>query len=348
VLAIFRASRLFRRMTSSGSFTSTGTCTEEHRRAHQRGRARRRLGIRLQRIGRKFEQALAEAPVSERDRQRWRKRRRLGVAAPASPADVRPLLFRGRAESGSELRLVSAAGGTLQAFVDGAAVAVLDDAEELTKTEPGLVFVLDGGEFLETFTVPRSVLARLRDAVEAGRVPQQENIRGLLEDGLLDGTLSLTARGRRALALDRRPARHEEQAPSPAISIRGPVPSRARAELVRALAHVARVAPRPILHVAASLVREEDPALPRPVVAKATIDLGGRIVRAHAAAATESEAIGLLESRLLRNLRRLAERAATERREGQPPEPGEWRHRNIAPAAAALTGDRSEGERVLT
>jgi len=64
------------------------------------------------------------------------------------------------------------------------------------------------------------------------------------------------------------------------------------------------------------------------------------------AAATESEAVNLLESRLHRNLRTLAERDVAERREGQAPEPGEWRHGDLAPQRPS-TFPRPAAERRL-
>jgi ribosome-associated translation inhibitor RaiA len=172
-------------------------------------------------------------------------------------------------------------------------------------------------------------LTDLRDAEESGRRPRPRHIRELIEDGLIDRTLGLTARGRRALALDRAPARHAEVGIEAAISIRGSVPSRARENLARALTHVAGVAPQPVLHITASLDRHEDLALDRPFVAKATLDVNGRAVRAQVAAASVSEAIHLLEGRLHRNLRTLAEHDLAERREEHLLEPGEWRHGDL-------------------
>ena len=281
---------------------------EDHRRTPQRSRARRHLEVRLQELRRRFEHLLAMAPMSEADRQRWRDELQTAAAAPPSLHDVRPLLFRGRSDSGSELCLTTAPEGTVDAFVDGTAVAVLDDAEELTTTKPGFVFALDGLRFIETFGASPTSLTDLRDALQTGRPPRRKHVRELIEDGLVDRTLGLTTRGRRALALDALPARHVEVGTTPTISTRGPVPERAREHLARTLTHVARVAPRPVVRITASLTRHEDPALVRPVLAKATIALNGYAVRAHVTAASENEAIALLESRLHRNLRRLGDR----------------------------------------
>ncbi len=304
---------------------------EEHRRAEPRGRARRHLEVRLQQLRQRFERLLAEAPVSEAEQRRWRNQLRGKEAALPSHADVRPLLFSGRSDSGSELRLTAAPDGTVDALIDGAAAAVLDGAEELTRTTPGFVFALDGMRFRETFGASPSCLADLRGAAETGRRPRRKHVRELIEDGLVDRTLGLTERGRRGLALDRVPARHAEVGTEPAIIIRGSVPARARENFARALIHVAGAAPQPVLRITASLDRHEDPALARPFVAKASLDVNGRPVRAHVAAASVSEAIRLLEDLLQRNLRALAERDVAERREGHAPEPGEWQHGDIAP-----------------
>ena len=97
-------------------------------------------------------------------------------------------------------------------------------------------------------------------------------------------------------------------------------PPRTRGLQARALVHVSLDAPRPVLRITASLCRQEDPAVLRRVVAKASLDVSGRSVRAHAAAPSESEAIALLESRLHRRLHELAQRDIARRHSGQLPE----------------------------
>ena len=281
---------------------------EDHRRAPHRSRTRRHLEIRLQELRRRYEHLLAMAPISEAERQRWRDELRTATSVPPSLLEGRSLLFRGRSDSDSELRLTTAFEGTANAFVNGIAVAVLDDVEELTTTKPGFVFALDGLRFRETFGTSPASLTDLRQALQTGRRPRRKHVRELIADGLIDRTLGLTTRGRRALALDALPARHVEVGTTPGISTRGPVAKHARENLSRALAHAARVAPRPVVRITASLTRDEDPARDRPVLAKATIVLNGCAVRAHVRAASEGEAIALLESRLHRNLRKLGDR----------------------------------------
>lgn len=301
---------------------------EEHRHARVAGSARRKLEGRLRRLRRTFERLVGEAPLTRRDRQRWRNALSPTRATPAPHAEVRQLLYRGRSDAGSELLLLPMPDGTLEAFVDGAAVEVLDRADELERTDPEFAFVLDGNTFHETFAVPKAMLAELREAIATGRGPRPEILRELIEDGLVDGTLGLTARGRRALGLDREPARPHGQIPVPEITTRGRIPRRARAQLADTLGRLARLAPQPVLHIRGSLTHEEDPALERPAVAKATLDLGRRAVRAQAAAPTEHEAIDLLAARIRRKLRTLAGRAAARRHEGAEPDAGEWRHRS--------------------
>lgn len=301
----------------------------EHHRAPPRSRTRRRLEARLRRLRQQFERLLARAPVTEHERERLRA---LLHARPAAiPAgEARPVVFRGRSDAGDELTVTAGARDTFDARVGGTSVAVLDGVAELDRTTPDLVFGLDGVGYRETFASSPAARAGLRTAVEAGRTPEAGDVRELIEDGLLDRTLGLTPRGRRALALDRDPARHTGTGLAPQISTRGRVSRSARDLLARRLAEVVRVAPRPVLHVTASLVRHDDPANTRPFVAKAALDVNGRLVRARVAAASESEAIDLLDDRLERNLRILSDRAAATRRDDRPPEPGEWRHRDLA------------------
>jgi ribosome-associated translation inhibitor RaiA len=92
---------------------------------------------------------------------------------------------------------------------------------------------------------------------------------------------------------------------------------------------VARHAPRRVLHARMTLRLHPDPALERPAVAKASLDVGGRPVRAHVAAEHMHEAIDLLERRLRRSLEDLEELRRARRHEpGTAPE-GEWRHGSL-------------------
>jgi ribosome-associated translation inhibitor RaiA len=92
---------------------------------------------------------------------------------------------------------------------------------------------------------------------------------------------------------------------------------------------VARHAPQPVLRARITLHLHPDRALERPAVAKASLDVGGRPVRAHVAAESMLEAIDLLERRLRRNVEDLEELMRARRHETGAEPPGEWRHGSL-------------------
>jgi ribosome-associated translation inhibitor RaiA len=61
-----------------------------------------------------------------------------------------------------------------------------------------------------------------------------------------------------------------------------------------------------VLHARVRVIRHADPAVARPVVAQANLDVSGRLVRAQVEGATAQEAIDRLEARLRRQLGRIA------------------------------------------
>ncbi|MGZ4333859.1 MAG: HPF/RaiA family ribosome-associated protein [Gaiellaceae bacterium] len=107
------------------------------------------------------------------------------------------------------------------------------------------------------------------------------------------------------------------------------VSERMRREAVDAVVRVARFAPRPVLHARVAIRVHHDPALARPAVITASLDVSGRIVRAHATAAQLADAIDLMQQRLRRNLERLDERRRARRRATGVAEPGHWRHGDL-------------------
>lgn len=102
-----------------------------------------------------------------------------------------------------------------------------------------------------------------------------------------------------------------------------------RAHARDVIERVARAAHRPVIRAQVTLRRLRDPALERPAIVKAALDVSGRQVRAHVAAGTVVEAIDLVERRLRRNLERLEELRRSRRRETGIAEPGEWRHGDL-------------------
>ena len=302
----------------------------EHRHARLGSRVRRHLHERMTELATRFERLLAEAVADEQERRRWREHLHHGAAEPLAPQGAPSLLFRGRSESGSTLEILGRSDGTLDVLVDGARVERLASADELLAAQPGLSFRSGGISFNERFAASRSALAALRAMVESGGAPPYRHARELLLDGLVDRNFSLTPRGRRALRLDRQHGRiRGGGGVAVQVTARGQVSERAQRAAEDKLAKLARFASRPVLFARATLVKEADPARERPATAKATFDVGGRIVRAHVAAPEMSEAIDLLAERLRGRLAELTRRETARRREPGIAEPGGWRHGDL-------------------
>ncbi|OBH30207.1 integrase [Mycobacterium sp. E342] len=118
----------------------------------------------------------------------------------------------------------------------------------------------------------------------------------------------------------------------------------AEAEYARSkVGELTRYASRPVRHARVRLTRHRDPAVQRPVVAQANLDVDGRPVRAQVQADTAREAVDLLAARLHRRLERTA--AHREARRGERPSgPDEWRHES-QPARRPGYFPRPAGER---
>jgi hypothetical protein len=320
---------------------------EEHRRAAPGTRARRRLGATLDRLQRRFDRLLTATGADAGTREHWHEHLWHDAPEPSFPGATAPLVFAGRSADGTRLRLLMRPDGDLDAIVDGTLTSRVEADEELTRTAPGLVFELDGVAFTERFATPPDARAELRAAIEASEPPPERLLSTLLTDGLLDRQLGLTPRGRRALRLDAEPARHRAALQATlSVARRGPVSAHAQERLEAVLIAAAALAPRAPLHLRGSLTHEQDPALERPVVAKATVDMGTRVVRAHVAAPTEAEALDLVEARLRQRLQELGSRDTARRREGGAAEPGEWRHQDL-PTARPPFFDRPAAEREI-
>jgi len=92
------------------------------------------------------------------------------------------------------------------------------------------------------------------------------------------------------------------------------------------IGELGRLTHRPVLHAHVKLTAHHDPAVQRPVVAQANLDVEGRLVRAQVEAATAREAIDRLEARLRHQLERAAEHWEARRGELPAAGPHEWRH----------------------
>jgi hypothetical protein len=304
----------------------------EHRRAGKRGGTRRRLRAKLLRVGRRFEHELAGWVPDEADRDAWRAHVYHGGPLPAAPAGMeRPLGFRGRSAAGSVLELRLRDDGDYDAVVDGAEVERLAARDDLAGTTPGLAFSLGGVAFREEFAAGRAARAALaRFVADTASGAPWRYAGELVADGLVDDHLGVTPRGRRALATV--PAGEEHAGPAVDVATQGAVGDDAVREAVAAIDAVAEVASRPVLHARVALAQEADPARERPAIAKASLDVSGRIVRAHVAAPTMPEAIGELRRRLRRTLAEQTEETEGRRRATGHAAPGEWRHGDLPTA----------------
>jgi RNA polymerase-binding transcription factor DksA/ribosome-associated translation inhibitor RaiA len=112
----------------------------------------------------------------------------------------------------------------------------------------------------------------------------------------------------------------------------------------RKVRRVMEVVDEPILHARVTLTVAPDPAVDRPALAQATLDVNGQLVRAHVAAHTMHAAVDLLEQRLRGRLQRRTEHARTRHRRPTAAEAGEWRH-GQAPMERQAWYDRPLDER---
>jgi Sigma 54 modulation/S30EA ribosomal protein C terminus len=126
----------------------------------------------------------------------------------------------------------------------------------------------------------------------------------------------------------KRGMRHRTELP-PVIEVdvttRGELPG--AADYARSkIGELGRLAHRPVLHARVKVTRHGDPAVERPVVAQANLDVDGRLFRAQVEGVTAREAVDRLQARLRRRLERAAEH--WEARRGKLPAAGphEWRH----------------------
>ncbi|ULE33417.1 ribosome hibernation promotion factor [Mycobacterium sp. IDR2000157661] len=89
------------------------------------------------------------------------------------------------------------------------------------------------------------------------------------------------------------------------------------------------LADRPVLYARVRLTEHADPAVSRPVIAQANLDVSGRVVRAQVDGVNAREAIDRLTARLRQRLERTARH--WEARRGARPvnTPHEWRHDSV-------------------
>ena len=127
---------------------------------------------------------------------------------------------------------------------------------------------------------------------------------------------------------------------------RGPVPEDAVSLAVHRVSSLLHLASEPVLFARVKLTMAADPAVERPAVAQASVDLNGRLIRAQAAGGIMREAVEHACDRLRIRLERAA-RNWEAIRGGRPvPGPGEWRHQS-PPAPRPPYFPRPPGERTV-
>lgn len=102
------------------------------------------------------------------------------------------------------------------------------------------------------------------------------------------------------------------------VDVHGRVPADAveyaKERVAAACAHTSE----PVLHARAKLTQAADPAVTRPSIVQANLDLDGRLTRVHVAAASMTEAIDLMHDRLSRRLERMAQHWEARRGRDEP------------------------------
>jgi hypothetical protein len=96
------------------------------------------------------------------------------------------------------------------------------------------------------------------------------------------------------------------QTPHVQTETRGAVPAGAMDLAVQKVRSLLRLAPEPVLFARVKLTMAADPAVVRPAIAQANLDLNGRPINAQAAAETAREAVELMSDRLRVQLQRAA------------------------------------------
>ncbi len=111
-----------------------------------------------------------------------------------------------------------------------------------------------------------------------------------------------------------------------ALSVEGRVPAAQRSEALDRVTRATQSLSEPVHHVAIRLEWLADPGRERRARARATLDVGGDTIRASVRGQTMTEAIDLLDARLVERIRHRSNIRTTLRRRGPTSGPGEWRH----------------------
>lgn len=145
---------------------------------------------------------------------------------------------------------------------------------------------------------------------------------------MVHGAVTFGPRSRTGLRRNNETMRHRTQLPSVLdvdVMAHGQLPGAAEYAR-RKIGALGRLTHRPVLHARVKLTTHRDPAVERPVLAQANLDVDGRLVRAQVQGVTARDAIDQLEARLRRRLERVAEHWEARRGGQAVNDPHEWRH----------------------
>lgn len=170
---------------------------EHHREPPSREAVRHRLANQMHELEGHFERILVEWTVDEVLRESWRAFLRGRGRAPDGPRLAPPPLFRGRTDAGTRVEIRPARDG-YDILIDGARS---DHSGVPWHLDPGTrgPVRIGGHTCEESFDAPPDALGALTEFLAGRADPPWQWARELLEDGLIDPRLGLTARGRRCL-----------------------------------------------------------------------------------------------------------------------------------------------------
>lgn len=172
----------------------------EHHRAPLESSVRRRIEDRLLDVRGRIDRLLEQWIADEQLRDAWREHLHNRADEPHGPEAIRPLVFRGVTEAGSDVEVREGAGEELEVRIDGALVERVAAEEDFASKVPPLHVRLDGFRAEETFSASAEALDALARFLESDDPPPWDYASELLADGLIDTHFALTPRGRRALA----------------------------------------------------------------------------------------------------------------------------------------------------
>jgi hypothetical protein len=172
----------------------------EHHRAPVESSLRRRIEERLLDVRERVDRLLEEWIEDEDLRNAWREHLHNRAPEPDGPEAIRPLVFRGVTEAGSDVEVREKSGDELEVRIDGALIERIAAEEDFASTVTPLRVRLDGFRAEETFSASAEALDALARFVESDDPPPWDFASELLADGLIDVHVALTPRGRRALA----------------------------------------------------------------------------------------------------------------------------------------------------